>query len=105
MVIRIFRARVREGSQAKWVEKVEQLTIPYVKSFDGLLACYLAKPLDPITNEFVMVTLWKDTAALKDFTGGDWTRAVVAGDELTLVEDTDVDNYEVISEYALATDG
>ncbi len=42
---------------------------------------------------------------MKDFTGGDWTRAVVAGDELALVEDPDVDNYEVISEYALATNG
>ncbi len=73
---------------------------PLIRAARLLVAQTLA-----LTNEFVMVSLWKDTAALKNFTGGDWTRAVVAGDELALVEDTDVDNYEAISEYSLAKNG
>jgi hypothetical protein len=60
-----------------------------------MLAYYLEKPLDSTGNEFVLVTIWQDMAALKAFAAENWTGAICLGEELPLLEETFVHHYEV----------
>ncbi len=95
MIARVFRAKVRPGKQAEFQQKVEQLSIPLVKAQKGMLAYYPGKPLDPASDEFVMVTLWEDLGALKAFAGENWNRPIIPEEELPLLEQTFVHHYEV----------
>ena len=96
MIVRVFRAKTKPGKAAAFEAKVKELSIPLVKGAGGMVAFYSGRPMTPTPDEFVMVTLWKDEAALKAFAGDDWTRAVIPEDERPLLERTWVHHYEVI---------
>lgn len=95
MIIRVFRARVREGSEADFQEKVNLLSIPLVKGQKGMIEYYAGRSMGSPSNEFLMVTVWEDLASLKAFAGADWNRVVVPEEELPLLEGTSVDHYEI----------
>jgi quinol monooxygenase YgiN len=95
MIVRVFRARIQPGKLAKWQEKVEKFSIPWLKSQRGMLGYYPGKPLDPASKEYCMISLWQDLNALKEAVGEDYLEVVLLEDEAVLVEETSVDHYEL----------
>ena len=93
MIVRVFRARVREGRVADFKKMVEEQSIPWLEKSDGMLGCFPGEPLPESSREFVMVTFWRDMAALEAFAGELWANPVVTEDEAPLVEEMIAHHY------------
>ncbi len=94
MIIRVFRARIRNGKVAEFKRMVREQSIPWLTSTPGMLGYFAGEPLRADDREFVMVTLWQDLAALKAFVGDNWETPVVTPDEAPLVETMVAHHYE-----------
>jgi Antibiotic biosynthesis monooxygenase len=95
MIIRIFRVRVVLGREQDWQERVERLSVPWLKSLPGLVAYYPGRPtLGDGERTFTMVTLFESTAALQAAIGEAWREPVLLGDEAALVEFATVEHFE-----------
>ena len=86
MIIRVFRAKIREGRVSDFKRMVRQQSIPWLEKTSGMLGYFAGAPLNAASREFVMVTLWRDTKALKAFVGKNWQTPVVTRDDSPLVE-------------------
>jgi quinol monooxygenase YgiN len=95
MIVRFFRAKIRSGQLDLWQEKVENFSIPWLKSQRGLREYYPGKPLTDDSREFSMTSVWEDLTALQEAVGDDWQKVVLFEDEESLVEETTVVHYEV----------
>ena len=95
MIIRIFRVRVLPGREQDWQERVERLSIPWLKSLPGLVAYYPGRPtLADGERTFTMVMLFESLAAIQAALGEGWRDPVLLGDETTLVESATVEHFE-----------
>jgi len=77
VIIRVFRARIRPGHNAEFEALLREVSIPLVARQDGLLACYVGRPIGANGDEFTMVSVWRDLEALQAFTGDAWERPVI----------------------------
>ncbi len=93
MIIRVFRARIREGREAEFKSMVQEQSIPWLLKSDGMMGFFPGEPLSSSSREFVMVTLWRDADAIASFAGKDWRTPVVTEDEAPLVEEMFADHY------------
>ena len=59
-----------------------------------MLGYFPGEPMTASSREFVMVTLWRDVEALREFAGDSWATPIVAADEVPLVEEMFVHHYE-----------
>lgn len=64
MIIRVFRARIRKDKLSEFKHMVQQQSIPWLKSTNGMLGYSAGEPLGKDDSEFVMVTLWRDLESL-----------------------------------------
>jgi len=87
MIIRIFHAKVRPGKQSEFKQTLELLSLPTIQSRNGMIAFYPGQPLGPGSNEFILVTVWKDQAVLDYHSQADWARAIIPQEALRLVEE------------------
>ena len=94
MIIRVFRARIRKERVAEFRQLVQEQSIPWLTSTEGMLGYFAGEPLAGDEREFVMVTLWRDLEALKGFAGESWKTPVVTADEAPLVEDMVAHHYQ-----------
>jgi quinol monooxygenase YgiN len=93
-VVRIFRARVKEGRQPEWERLVREVSIPELSRAEGLLAYYPGAPLgDP--EEFSMVSVWRDLGAVRTYAGEDWALPVLYGGEDQVLAEVQVHHYEL----------
>ena len=99
MIVRVFRARVRSGKAGEFETLVRRLSIPLVRKQEGLVAFYSGRPTGASTDEFVMVTVWRDLASLKAFAGNAWESVVVPEAERPLLRETFVHHYDVIDQH------
>jgi hypothetical protein len=72
---------------------VQEQSIPWLESADGMLGYFPGEPFAANEQEFVMITQWRDLESLKAFAGPDWNNPVVTKDEEPLVEAMFVDHY------------
>ncbi len=93
MIIRIVRASIREGQVSRFKQMVQDQSIPWLESAEGMLGYFPGEPFSDSEREFVMITLWRDLDALKAFSGTDWDNPVVTEDEAPLVEAMFADHY------------
>ena len=93
MIVRIFRAKIREDQISNFKRMVQEQSIPWLESADGMLGYFAAEPFGDNVQEFVMITLWKNLESLKAFTGSDWDNPVVTEDEAPLVVEMAADHY------------
>jgi len=93
VVIRVFRASIREGREADFRRMVQEQSIPWLEGSDGMLGYIAGEPLPDSPSEFLMVTLWRDMDALRAFAGESWETPVVTPDEEPLVEAMFADHY------------
>jgi len=93
-VVRIFRARVKPGRQAEWADLVRELSIPQLSQSDGLLAYYPGAPLGD-SEEFSMVSIWRDLLAVRAYAGEDWTQPVIYDGEEDVLAEVHVHHYQL----------
>ena len=72
---------------------VQEQSIPWLESADGMLGYFSGEPFAENEQEFVMITLWRDKDALEAFAGLDWDNPVVTEEEAPLVEVMFADHY------------
>ena len=77
MIIRVFRAKIRPGKLVEFKQMVQEQSIPWLTSSEGMLGYFAGEPHGADENEFVMVTLWRDVEALQSFAGENWQTPVV----------------------------
>ncbi len=94
MIIRVFRARIRPDKVADFKRMVQEQSIPWLISTEGMLGYFAGEPLDEDEREFVMVTLWRDVGSLKGFVGEHWKTPIVTADEAPLVEEMAAHHFE-----------
>jgi quinol monooxygenase YgiN len=94
MIIRIFRAKVRSGKQADFKKALEMLTLPNIEHRNGMVAFYPGQPVGPNPDEFILVTVWKDSAARKNHTSDDWAKSIIPAEALPLLEEWDDQDYK-----------
>lgn len=95
MIIRVFRARTRPGMGETHERLVRELSMPLVGAQPGLIAFYVGRPVGGNTDEYSMVSLWEDIAALRAFAGDDWEQAVIPEPERPNLQEVHVHHYEV----------
>jgi heme-degrading monooxygenase HmoA len=93
VIIRIFRAKIRKGRVSDFKEMVQNQSIPWLESSEGMLGYFAGEPFNEPAREFVMVTMWRDLESLQAFVGVDWDDPVVTEDEKPLVESMYADHY------------
>lgn len=94
MIIRVFRARIRPGKVAEFKRMVQEQSIPWLTSTNGMLGYWAGEPRGDDEREFVMMTLWRDLESLKGFVGENWQTPVVTADEAPLVEEMVAHHYQ-----------
>lgn len=93
MIVRIFRAKVRENQISAFKRMVQEQSIPWLEGSEGMLGYFPGEPFGDNKQEFLMVTLWRDLDSLKAFAGSDWDNPVVTHDEKPLVEEMFAEHY------------
>lgn len=96
MIIHVFRARVQPGKRDDFERMVVDVSTPLVEAQKGLVARYSGRPTGSNTDEFVMVSVWKDLESLRAFAGQDWGKAVIPEEEHPVLRETFVHHYESI---------
>jgi len=87
MFIRVFHAKVRPGKQAEFKKTLELLALPNIQYRSGMVAFYPGQPVGSNSNEFVLVTVWKDASGLEALSASDWAKAIVPAEALPLLEE------------------
>ena len=95
MIVRIFRVRVLPGRLSDWKNKVEGISIPWLRQQEGLIAFYPGKPIDPQDREFWMISIWKDVESIKKVAGPEWQQPILLEDEADLVETVEIHHFEI----------
>jgi heme-degrading monooxygenase HmoA len=96
MIVRVYRAKIRPGKERIFEEVALRSHLNVVKRQPGCLDVVMGRTLGA-QYEFVVVTKWKDLASLQNFAGRNWNKPVPLPDEQGLVEDSTVENYEVLA--------
>lgn len=95
MVVRVFRARVRENLRQDFEEKFLSISIPLVKSQPGFVSVQVGRPVPGSSEDYVMLSVWKDERAVKDFVGEDWNQGHIPSGMEIHVEECWVHHYEL----------
>jgi len=94
MIIRIFRAIVREGRHADFKKVIEMLTLPNIKHRNGMVAFYPGQPVEANSDEFVLITVWKDSAIKKFHSSTDWIKSIIPPEALPLLQEWHDQDYK-----------
>lgn len=77
MVIRIFQVTIKPEYRNEFERDFKSISINTVNNHKGLVSCQIGGPSKWNPDNYVMVTCWEDEAALEEFAGVDWNRAII----------------------------
>ena len=84
MIIRLLHLKVHPGRQTEF-KRVLELLIPYsIKTISGMVALYPGQLQGPNSQDFVLVTVWKDQASMMSQTRRNWIEAVLPPEVFTV---------------------
>ena len=76
-IIRVFRVRIQPELRAEFEPKFADISVRAVTDKPGSEGVTIHKPTAWAPDEYCMVSRWADEAALVNFAGDDWNRAVI----------------------------
>lgn len=94
MVIRLLHAKVRPGKQGEFKKTLEMLSVPTMKLMNGMVAFYPGQPFGANSNEFVLVTIWKEAAAVENKSDEEIARKIIPEEAWPLLETLNVSGYK-----------
>ena len=80
MITRIYRVEINPELREEFETKFRQVADEFVDGREGLVSVSICKPTEWSPNEYVMVTIWKDVASVKQFAGETWGLPVIPDD-------------------------
>jgi transposase/quinol monooxygenase YgiN len=93
MIIRVFRARLRPGQYSAFARLTAENSIPHLRAEPGLLSLHSGRSCGR-TDDYVLVTIWRDLEALTSFTGERWQEVVIQPGEADLLTEATVAHYD-----------
>lgn len=96
MIIRVFRARIHPDKVDTFRTFLKEKALPLVRSQDGCLSVSAGVPMADSPDEFCVIMVWRDVAALQAFAGDDWQRPHVMPEEEGVVLDRSLHHYQNI---------
>jgi heme-degrading monooxygenase HmoA len=103
VIIRVYRARVKPGVHEAYERLLREEAVPRMLASPGLVSLHVGTPLEDPPQEFLLMSIWRDLAALRAFVGTRWRESLVLAGEAHLVAEAIVDHYEVAEELVAAT--
>ncbi|TAD77130.1 MAG: hypothetical protein EAY70_09115 [Sphingomonadales bacterium] len=76
-IVRLFRVHIHSALRADFEAKFATISVNAVRIADGALGVDIFKPSRWNPDEYLMISRWRDEAALKRFAGKDWDRAFI----------------------------
>jgi heme-degrading monooxygenase HmoA len=77
MITRVFRVQIDPALREEFERKFATVSVEAVESKDGFIAASIGKPTRWAPDEYVMISQWRDEAALRAFAGDNWNEAVI----------------------------
>ena len=96
MRIRVFKALTHQGMSDEFKAFFLGTALPLVRTYEGLVDVVVGLPDKTSPNQFMMLSIWRDQAALEAFAGADWQAPVLHVDEQHLVREAVVDHYDLL---------
>jgi quinol monooxygenase YgiN len=95
MIIRIFKVTIDPNHRADFERGFFSISVESVKGREGLISCEVGKPTSGNLNDYVMITHWRDKAALVTYAGPDWKKPVVPKSMEKYSANCSVEHYEL----------
>jgi DNA-binding winged helix-turn-helix (wHTH) protein/heme-degrading monooxygenase HmoA len=92
-IVRVFRGRVWPGSQQEYARMLLEEAIPQFRSHPGLVDITVAEPIQPGDDEFLVISVWRSLADLRDFVGERWYEAKMVPPEQELLRAKSIHHY------------
>ena len=94
-IIRVFRARARQGCESALAEKLATSSIEVVQHQPGFLGYLVAGPARDHQREFIFASIWADADAVKARFGEEWRVSHLPPGYAELIEECFVDHYHL----------
>jgi len=94
-IIRVFRARARQGCEGALAEKLATSSIEVVQGQPGFLGYLVAGPARDHQREFIFASIWADADAVKARFGEEWRVSHLPPGYAELIEECFVDHYHL----------
>ncbi|MDC8754993.1 antibiotic biosynthesis monooxygenase [Erythrobacter sp. sf7] len=92
-IVRLFRVRIHSALRAEFEAKFATISVGAVQAAQGALGVEILKPTHWAPDEYLMISRWRDSAAIKRFAGEHWNHAYIPPGMETFVADCSVDHY------------
>ena len=92
-IIRVFRARARQGCERALADKLATSSVEVVKGQPGFLGYLVAGPANESQHEFIFASIWADAEAIKSRFGQEWRASLLPPGYAELIEECSVDHY------------
>jgi len=94
-IIRVFRARARQGCERALADKLATSSVEVVQGQPGFLGYLVAGPANEHQYEFIFASIWADADAVKARFGEEWRVSLLPPGYVELIEECSVDHYHL----------
>ncbi len=90
---RLFRVRIDPALRAEFEERFAAVSVRTVEEAAGFISCSIHRPTAWSPDEYLMISCWRDEAALIAFAGQEWNRPVIPPGMERFVRECSVHHY------------
>jgi quinol monooxygenase YgiN len=94
-IIRVFRARAKQGCERALADKLATSSIEVVKAQPGFIGYLVAGPANERQREFIFASIWANAEAVKARFGEQWRVSLLPPGYAELIEECSVDHYHL----------
>ena len=94
MITRIFRVVIYPEPREEFEARFTAISLKAVEDCAGNISVSIGKPTRWSPDEYVMISEWKDEAALINFAGASWNEAVIPPGMEKFLAESWVHHYE-----------
>ena len=97
-IIRVFRARARQGCESALAGKLATSSIEVVQGKPGFLGYLVAGPANESQREFIFASIWANPDAVRTRFGDQWRVSLLPPGYAELIEECSVDHYHLTAQ-------
>ena len=94
-IVRIFRIEIDPAMRDEFERGFCTVSVDAVLSSDGAIACKIGWPTKWSPNTYVMISKWRDEAALVAFAGTDWNQPMIPPSMARFAQNCSVEHYAI----------
>jgi hypothetical protein len=97
-MIRVFRARARQGCERALASKLATSSIEVVQGKLGFLGYLVGGPANESQREFIFASIWANADAVKKRFGDEWRVSLLPPGYAELIEECSVHHYHLTAQ-------